>query len=309
MSPLNKLPKIIVIVGPTASGKSELAVKLAKKFNGEIISADSRQVYKGMDIGTGKVPLFRSPEGELIYKGVVHHLLDVASPKRTFTVMRFVKMAEKKVSEILRAGKIPIVCGGTGFYIQALVEGISIPRVRPNFSLRRKLEKKSTEFLFALLKKKDPERASSIDPRNKRRIIRALEIIKAIGKVPKLKSEPKYDALYIGIYKEPEILRRKILKRIKDRIKIGMIEEVKRLHEEEKISWKRLESFGLEYRYISFYLQGKLSYEEMLNKLGTAIFQYSKYQMRWFSKNKKIHWIKNYKEAEYLVKNFIIKTK
>ena len=155
-----KLPKLIVILGQTATGKSGLAIKLAKKFSGEIISADSRQVYKGMDIGTGKVT-----KKEM--KGVPHYLLGVASPKRYFTVIQYKKLAMRAINKILKKGKLPILCGGTGFYIQAVVDGIVIPEVSPDWKLRKKLEKKSKKELFKILKELDSKRAKTIDKNNK----------------------------------------------------------------------------------------------------------------------------------------------
>jgi len=152
-----KTSKLIVIVGPNASGKSELAVALAKKFNGEVISADSRQVYKGMDIGSGKIKKSET-------KGIPHHLLDVASPKSVFTVTRYRQLALKAVEKIRRAGKIPILCGGTGFYIQAVIDGITIPQVKPDWKLRQQLEKLPAEKLYSILRKLDPDRAKSIEP-------------------------------------------------------------------------------------------------------------------------------------------------
>ena len=172
--------KIIVILGPTASGKSALAVKIAKKINGEIISADSRQVYKGLDIGTGKIT--RKEMG-----GVPHYCLDVVSPKKIFTVADFKKCAEKAIEKIFAKNKIPIIVGGTGLYIQAVVDNIVLPEVKPNWRLRKELEKKTTEEMFKMLKKLDPERAKNIDAKNPRRLIRAIEITKEIGKMPKLK--------------------------------------------------------------------------------------------------------------------------
>ncbi|HDO23680.1 MAG TPA: tRNA (adenosine(37)-N6)-dimethylallyltransferase MiaA, partial [bacterium] len=170
--------KVIVILGPTASGKSEMAVKLAKKFNGEIISADSRQVYRGMDIGTGKIT-----QKEM--RGIPHHLLDVASPKKVFTVIDFKKRAEKAIKDIIKRGKISIICGGTGFYIQAITGGISIPEVKPNWKLRKQLEKKNAEQLFKMLKKLDPKRSKTIDAKNPRRLIRAIELAQSLGHFPR----------------------------------------------------------------------------------------------------------------------------
>jgi tRNA dimethylallyltransferase len=317
-------PKIVVVVGPTASGKSDLAVAIAKKFNGEVVSADSRQVYRGMDIGTGKVPISYEPcslRGEstkrklrgtqhwggvaAYYKGIPHHLLDVASPRRTFTVHQYVLFARKAIAGIVRRGKLPIVCGGTGFYVRALVDGLAIPEVPPNTKLRARLEKKSAGALFSLLNEKDPARASAIDPRNKRRIIRALEIVHALGKVPNIRMQPPYEPLFIGIRKPPQELRSRIHSRLLDRLDAGMVDEVKTLHDKTGVSWKRLEALGLEYRYIAKYLQQKLSYDEMVRQLELAIWHYAKRQMTWFKKDERIHWIENEQEALRLAKDFL----
>ena len=197
--------KLIVILGPTASGKSELAVKLAKKFNGEITSADSKQVYKGMDIGTNKIT-----KKEM--QGIPHYLLDIASPKRQFTVVQYQNKALQAIKKIYKksktphqcigGGKIPILCGGTGFYIQAVVDGLVIPGVKPDQKLRKKLEKETTEALFEKLKKLDPRRAKIIDFKNRRRLIRALEIIiKTKSPTPQLRVKPQFDVLVIGTKK------------------------------------------------------------------------------------------------------------
>ena len=173
------MQKLIVILGPTASGKSDMAVKLAKRFNGEVVSADSRQVYKGLDIGTGKIT-----KKEM--QGVKHHLLDVANPKKQFTASDFVDLTSGLIRQIVNRRKVPIICGGTGFYIDALLGDKQIPEVPPNLKLRKELEKKSVEKLFEILKKLDPERAKNIDAKNPRRLIRAIEICKVLGRVPKL---------------------------------------------------------------------------------------------------------------------------
>ncbi|MDP2629917.1 MAG: tRNA (adenosine(37)-N6)-dimethylallyltransferase MiaA, partial [Candidatus Uhrbacteria bacterium] len=246
-SAMMKKPKIIVLVGPTASGKSDLAVRLAKKYGGEVISADSRQVYRGLDIGTGKIT-----KKEM--RGIRHHLLDVASAKRVFTVENFQKLGAHEITDIGKRGKLPMICGGTGFYISALVDGLVLPEVSPNFSLRKKLAKKSTEQLFALLKKLDPRRARTIDHRNPRRLIRAIEIATALGKVPRVSRRQAYDPLFIGISVSKEELRGRIHKRLLARMGQGMVTEAKQLHQK-GVSWKRMEEFGLEYRYLARYLQ------------------------------------------------------
>lgn len=297
MSKSKNLPKVIIIVGPTASGKTALSIKLAKKFNGEIVSADSRQIYKGMDLGTGKIT-----KKEM--QGIKHYLIDVTSPKKNFTVTQYVKLAKKAIKEIVVKNKIPIIVGGTGFYIDALIFGYRFPQVPPNKILRKKLEKKSTEELFKILKKLDPQRAKNIDPHNKVRLIRAIEIAKKLGKVPKLEKKLSYNPLFIGIKIQKEKLKKKIRKRLFKRIRQGMIKEVENL-KKQGLSWKRLENFGLEYRYIAYYLQNKISYEKMIEDLEKAICNYAKRQMTWFKKNKNIYWIKNFKEAQKLVKKFI----
>ncbi|HRY28143.1 MAG TPA: tRNA (adenosine(37)-N6)-dimethylallyltransferase MiaA [Candidatus Moranbacteria bacterium] len=305
--------KIIVILGPTASGKSDVAIKLAQKisaiggpasgWNGaEIISADSRQVYRGMDIGTGKVT---SAEQKM----AVHHMLDVADPNEEFNISHFKKLAEKKIKDILKRGKIPIICGGTGFWIQSIVDNVQLPEVKPDKVLRNMLSNKSAEELFAMLKKLDTERAENIDAKNKVRLIRAIEICKTLGKVPPQSSvishqSSKYEFLEIGIEIEKEILDEKIKKRLGQRFSIGMTSEVQNLHEN-GVSWERLEYFGLEYRWIARYLQKKISLDDMMNKLYFDIIHYAKRQMTWFKRDKRILWLKDYSEIESAVKNFI----
>jgi tRNA dimethylallyltransferase len=297
-------PKVIVILGPNASGKSDLAVAIAKKFNGEIISADSRQVYKGMDIGSGKVPLQKRKDG-LYYQGIKHHLIDVVSPKIFFTVTNYQKLARKALKEIISKNKLTIICGGTGFYIDALIYDYAFPPVKPQPRLRKKLEKLSASLLFEKLKKFDPQYAQKIDPHNKRRLVRVLEIIMTLKKpMPPLQKSSPYEVLKIGVYRSPQELKKRIEKRLIRRLKAGMIEEIKKLHQN-GVSWKRLYDFGLEYRYVSLYLQKKLSYDEMVNQLKSKIWQYARRQMIWFKKDKNIRWISNSKTAIKLVKNFL----
>ncbi|MBU3964495.1 tRNA (adenosine(37)-N6)-dimethylallyltransferase MiaA [Patescibacteria group bacterium] len=304
-------PKLLVILGPTSSGKSDLAVDLALKFNGEVVSADSRQVYKGMDIGTGKIT-----RKEMM--GVPHHLLDVVSPKTRFTVTQYVKKAEKAIEKIHKNKKLPIVCGGTGFYIQALIDGITIPEVKPDWALRKKLEKYTAEELFQQLEKLDSERAKNIDRHNKRRLIRAIEIIiKTKKPISPVKKKQKYNVLIIGIKTEKQELKNKIHTRLLKRLEQGMAKEIKSLNKS-GLSWNRLEELGLEYRFVALYLQNKMDYKEMVEKLQKEIEHYAKRQMTWFKKDKRIIWIhppkfcgtkleriKKTAEMLTLVKNFI----
>jgi tRNA dimethylallyltransferase len=277
------MKKILVIVGPTATGKSDLAVQMAKKINGEIISADSRQVYKGLDIGTGKIK-----ESEM--QGIKHYLLDVADPKKQFSVVKYVELAEKAIEEIFSKNKLPIIVGGTGFYIQALVDGIILPDVSPNKDLRKELNKKTSEELFEMLKKLDLQRAEKIDPKNSRRLIRAIEIASALGKVPAIKkSQKKYEVEFIGLTASPENLKERIKNRLDKRIEEGMIDEVKDLHTR-GLSWKRMNELGLEYRYIAQFLQGKMTEAQMKEKLATEIWRYAKRQITWFKNDKRIDW-------------------
>lgn len=294
----NNKPQIIVILGPNASGKSDLGVEMAKKIGGEIISADSRQVYRGMDIGSGKIT-----KKEM--KRIPHYLLDVVSPKTEFNVTHFKKLAEEKIKEIIKRGKIPMVVGGTGFWIDALVFNYNLPAVGPDKKLRAKLEKLSNAELFKKLQKLDLVRAKSIDKNNKRRLVRALEIVTVSKKpVSPLKNNPAYDILFIGIKRSKEDSETRIYKRLKTRLEEGMVEEIKNLHDS-GVSWKRLDDFGLEYRYISRYLHKQLSYEEMTEELFRAIKKYWKRQLTWFKRNKKIHWVTFGVAAEKLVKKFL----
>ncbi len=308
---LYKLPptsyKLVVLVGPTSSGKSELAVKLAKRFNGEIISADSRQIYKGLNIGTGKVRGKWSYNPNLshnsyFYKGVPHYCIDYISPKKQYSASLFKLDAEKAIREIVSKGKLPILCGGTAQWIDAVVYNQQLPEVRPNLKFRAKLEKLSTKELWQKLMVLDRKRGKNIDRFNKRRLIRALEIVTTTGKpVPPLSLTPlsnrqtasavrPFTAIWLGIKTEQASLYKKIDLRLKQRLKQGMVKEVRNLHAK-GLSWKKLESFGLEYRFVSMYLQNKISYEDMLVKLSFAIKHYSKRQLTWWKRNKNIKFI------------------
>jgi tRNA dimethylallyltransferase len=285
-------PKILVILGQTATGKSDVAISLAKKYKGEVISADSRQVYKGLNIGTGKVT-----KKEMA--GIPHHLLDIANPKKQFSVADFQKLALKKVNEIIKHKKIPIIAGGTGFYIDSILYDAQYPAVPTNQALRNKLEKKSAEELFKMLKKMDPRRAREIDAKNPMRLIRAIELAKALGKVPTISKKPRkeYQMLQIGLKLHPEVLKAKIKYRLLKRIDMGMIEEVKKLRKN-GLSWKRMNELGLEYRYVALYLQKKITREEMIDELSRAIWRYAKRQDTWFKRDKSILWFDPSKKSD-----------
>lgn len=272
------MKKVIIILGQTATGKSNLAVKIARKIKGEIISADSRQVYTDLDIGTGKIT-----KKEM--NGIPHHLLNVAKIKHKFTVTEYKKLADEKIKEIISRGKTPIVCGGTGFYIDAITKGIVFPEVPPNNILRKTLEKKSLSELFKILKKLDKRRATNIDANNKVRLIRAIEIAKALGKVPEITEvKPIYKFIKIGLYLPSDRLKKKVEIRVKKMFKDGLLNEINKLKKPARaggagISNKRLMEFGFEYN--------NPTYEKVVNET----LKYAKRQMTWFKRDKKIKWL------------------
>lgn len=311
--------KIIVILGPTSSGKSDVAIRLARKFNGEIISADSRQIYRGLDIGTGKITRAER-------KLAKHYLIDHVSYKTNYNAAKFKKDAERIMKDIIASGKLPIICGGTGFWIKAIVDNVNYPAVMPDWKLRKKLNNYPAEKLFAMLKKFDPQRARNIDIKNKVRLIRAIEICKKIKKVPPLACHcehseaisrlPRslrslamtnsYDFLQIGIALPKEKLHKNIEKRLKKRFAQGMIEEVKKLHKKDKLSWKKIESFGLGYFWIPKYLKGEIATkDELFEKIFQAEKDYAKRQITWWKKDETIEWLENYQTIKNSVKSFL----
>lgn len=287
----SKKPKIIAVVGQTATGKSDFAVSLARNLKGEIISADSRQVYKGLDIGTGKIT-----KGEM--KRIPHYLLDVISPKKIYSVAEWKKDAEAAIEDILKRGKVPILCGGTGLYISALVDDITFPEVKPDWKLRASLEKRSRTELIDILNMLAPNRtpAQAVDEKNPRRIIRAIEIANELGYLPEKTERPergylgKYDVLQLGLSVPDVDLKKKIRKRLLARIRQGLFTEGTRLHKK-GLSLKRMHELGLEYHYLALYLEEAISKKAFVEELSTAIWQYAKRQRTWFKKDKRILWI------------------
>jgi tRNA dimethylallyltransferase len=276
-------PKAIAIVGPTASGKTALSIALSKKFKGEVVSADSRQVYVGMNIGTGKIT-----HDEMA--GIPHHLIDIADPITVYTGADFVRDAHEAIKSINGRGHIPVVTGGTFFYIDLLRGKMQPAPVEPNEDFRNSLAHFKDDELFAQLQVKDPKRAEGIDPFNRRRLVRALEVIEALGSVPEQKpTESPYDWLIVGVEVQNEPLQDKIHDRLLARLDQGMVKEVEDLVKQ-GVTYERLDDLGLEYRYIGQYLQKHLTYEEMVLQLETKIRQYAKRQLTWLKRDAEIEW-------------------
>lgn len=341
---MSKSNYIVVIVGPNASGKSNLGVYLAKKIGGEIISADSRQVYKRLDVGSGKIT-----KKEM--SCIKHYCLDVANPKKIFTAYDFRMYAQKAIKEIWKKNKIPIIVGGTGFYIDAAIGKLNLSNIPPNTKLRKKLQKFSTQKIFSMLKKLDSKRAKKIDRNNRVRLVRAIEVLKGeclvfsksfrspekLGprqpintisdrgrgfqgenadnpaakggtnyRFEKIQSVLPKQILWIGIKHSKKDLKKRIRKRLIARI-TGIVKEIKKLRNPPAgggISWKRLFDLGLEYRYVSLYIRGKLNKKDMIKKLETEINKYAKRQMTYWKRNKEIHWVSE-KEAKNLGRHFL----
>ncbi len=282
---------LIAIVGPTASGKTGLAVRLARALHGEVISADSRQVYRSLDIGTEKIT-----EREMY--GVPHHCIDIASPRRAFSVEQWRRHAEKALRGVVRRGALPIVAGGTGFYVKSLVYGHTFPQVKPNAELRRRLHKQSTDALYAMLQERDPARAQTIEKDNPRRLIRALEIADVLGSVPPAPDgKSPYNVRWVGIKPPFEILEDRIRTRLRKALRRGLVAETKRLRDELGLSWQRIDELGLEYRTVASYIRGELPKAELEEKLFRSVRQYAKRQVRWLKRNNDIVWYENTESA------------
>lgn len=310
--------KNIVILGPTSSGKTGLAVRLALAFDGEVVSADSRQVYRGMDIGTGKdldeYEVKQKTEGQRskIIK-IPYHLIDVVSPNTEFDLAKFVKKAKLAIADIHKRAKLPIIAGGTGLYTEALVDNYVLSQKGPDKQSRNKLNAMGLEEVYQKLKTLNSGKAESLnnsERNNKRRLIRYIELEKAKAGKPKKDISCRNNYLILGVFCPKDLLYERINKRLVHRLeKEGMVEEVKRLHKKNGVSWKRLASFGLEYKYISMYLRGQLDHDKMLEQLDQAIRHFSKRQMSWYRRweraGTKINWVNNYGEARKLVNDYL----
>ena len=274
------LPKLIVIEGTNASGKSSLGVELAARFGGEIVSADSRQVYRRLDLGSGKI----TPEE---MDGVPHHLLDVRSPGEFFSMADFQRLAYEAIDGILSRGRLPFLVGGTGPYVDAVADGYDLSDKAPDHALRAHLETFGTPELYEMLKRKLPD--TDVDPRNRHRVMRMLEKLEANDDRPAGKT-PRYSLLKLGVTWPREILKQRIDERLEKRLREGMVDEVRSLLEE-GVSEEFLVKLGLEYKYLTWYLTGKIGCEQMKEELGNAIKKFAKRQMTWFRRDPRIHWL------------------
>lgn len=282
---------VIVIVGPTASGKTSISIELAKKINSEIVSADSMQIYREMDIGTAKPT-------EEEKSGIKHYMIDIVNPDEIFNVSKYKMMAEKAINDIIEKGKTPIVVGGTGLYISTLINGIEFTNIEGDVEYRDMLKQyakeQGIEKLHSKLEKIDPEAAKVINKENVRRVIRALEIYK-ITKKTKTQldkesiKEVKYDYKIFGLMWDREKLYQRINKRVDIMINDGLIEEVRNLIQKYTLSSTAIQ--GLGYKEVIEYINGQVTYEQMIEKLKMETRRYAKRQMTWFKRDKRINWI------------------
>jgi tRNA dimethylallyltransferase len=288
---------LIAVAGPTAGGKTAFAAQLAHRLGGEIISADSRQVYKNMDIGTGKDFKDYMVEGEQIQA----HLIDIREPGYKYNVYEYQQDFIKAFDDIRKKNKVPVLAGGSGLYIEAVLNGYRLIQVPPDEKLRAGLEDKNQDDLVKMLKNISPALHNTTDIKHKKRTIRAIEIATFYRDHPDTDQYfPEIHPVVIGIKFDRNSRRKRITERLHARIEEGMIEEVKRLLE--YISEEDLIFYGLEYKYITLYLNGTLRREEMIKKLETAIHQFAKRQMTWFRKMERsgvrIHWLDGQMQME-----------
>jgi len=307
----NLLP-LIIILGPTASGKTGLALALAKKFDGEIVNADSRQLYKEMDIATNKISSANIAKkiigNKTVYftDSIPTYLLDLVDPTEKFSLADYKPAALEKIREIQRRGKIPILTGGTGLYISAIVDNLDIPKAPSDEKLRAELEKKNVKELFDELRKLDPTSAENIGANNKRKIIRALEVCKTTGETfsfQQKKGEPLFDILQIGITIERKELYEKIDKRVDEMMRTGLVEETEKLVKKYDSTLPAMSGIG--YKEINSYFRREITLEDAIQQIKFHTHQYARRQITWFKRDKSIKWVDNYSEAEELVSEFI----
>ena len=288
---MNK-PKILCVVGPTASGKTDYAVELALKCGGEVVSCDSMQIYKHMDIGTAK------PTADEM-KGVKHHMIDIIEPNESFSVARFSEMARECIDDILLRGKMPVLCGGTGLYFDSTINNINFIQMDTDEEYRKYLESAAKEFgneyVYKILKRVDEESAESIHPNNLKRVIRALEIYKTTGKKKseldkEQLSEPLYEPEITGLMRDREVLYDRINQRVDIMMEKGLVEEVSELIKM-GIDTEATSMQAIGYKEIIEYLDGKTSLSDAVDKIKRESRRYAKRQLTWFKRNEKIHWI------------------
>lgn len=310
---MNTLPKVLCIVGPTSSGKTALSLALAKKFQGEIINADARQIYRGFDIGTGKAKgewIQKYDQDVYLVEGISHFLIDHAYPDAVSTVAEWKTEALKYVHRIIERKHLPMIVGGTGLYIQSLVDSYEMPSVPPQPELRERMSQQSLPELIEELRRMDPISAQTIDLKNPRRVMRAIEVATVSGASffeQRQKKAATVDPLFIAIQWTPEELRERINKTIDQMLENGWVNEVKSLHEQ-GIEWGAPAMTSLGYREIGAFLREEISREQMIEKIKIYTWQYAKRQMTWFRKEKRIHWIKTQEEAEKLVQEWMSTT-
>lgn len=317
-------PKLIVIAGPTASGKTDYAIAIAKKFQGEVISADSRTIFQEMNIGTAK-PYSDTPpykggasggqsvgihvlfaDKPLLVEGIPHWGFDLVSPNESFTVADFKVYADKKIQEIIKRGKLPILAGGTGLYIKAVVDNLSFTETPPNEELRQSLEKLSNEELLARISDKDSETAETIDTANRRRLLRAVEVIESTGKPlreQQTAGKQKYDALLLGIQVDRDVLNERIDLRVDQMIGTGLVDEVRVL--KEKYDCEVNAMTGIGYRQICAFLSGYMKLSDAIEVIKQDTRHYAKRQLTWFRADERIQWVCSVDEAIDLADKFI----
>ena len=278
---MSRLPKVVAVVGTNASGKSALGIELAKKYNAEIISADSRQVFRGLDLGSGKV----TPEET---QGVPHHLIDVREPNEFFSMADFQRMAYQAIDDIRGRGRLPMIVGGTGLYVDSVLDGYLLSDKEPDLAYRAELEKLTTPQLYDMLLALKPD--AQVEKNNRNRVMRMIERIHD-GDDATPGKQARFESLRLGVSWPREVLGRRIDERLERRLEQGMIEEVQRLMDEGATT-EFLLGLGLEYRFITQYLIGEIPDRQvMLDKLAIAIKQFAKRQMTWFRRNPEIVWL------------------
>ena len=278
---MSRLPKVVAVVGTNASGKSALGIALAKKYDAEIISADSRQVFRGLDLGSGKV----TPEET---QGVPHHLIDVREPNEFFSMADFQRMAYQAIDDIRGRGRLPMIVGGTGLYVDSVLDGYLLSDKEPDLAYRAELEKLTTPQLYDMLLELKPD--VQVEKNNRNRVMRIIERIHD-GDDATPGKQARFESLRLGVSWPREVLGRRIDERLERRLEQGMIEEVQRLMDEGATT-EFLLGLGLEYRFITQYLIGEiLDRQVMLDKLAIAIKQFAKRQMTWFRRNPEIVWL------------------